>query len=259
MVEYEFISKYDSSTNKYYLSYISILGISLYTENYVYNADKIIQYLHDIDKDYGEVSKNDIKIKEYDRDTNLTTINIYSSEKCKGTEIFDYDLYISHKILASDIAKLRVNRYDEEKNKYFHYQEKFNYYYSIDGEIYTELIKWYYDKMNWSYEEMSPEDFVILRIDRTNNGNIIIYDTKNDRYVRFKIYRITEESLNKDIPKINIKRLFLKNHLSRTNYFIDVEKTKKYARFDKEDGVVSSIVEVKLYDSGRYCVFSIKK
>lgn len=257
--KYEVISKYDRSTNKYYLSYISILGISLHTENYVYDADKIIQYLHDIDKDYGEVSKNDIEIKGYDKDTNLTTINIYSSEKCKGTEIFDYDLYNSHKILASDIDKLRVTRYDEEKNKYFHYQEKFNYYFSIDGEIYNELIKWYYDKMDWTYEGMSPKDFLIIRVNRINNGDIIVHDTKNDKYIRIKIYRIKEECLNKDTPKINIKRLFLKNHLSRTNYFIDVEKTKKYAKFDKEDRVVSSMAEVKLYDSGRYTIFSVKK
>lgn len=158
-----------------------------------------------------------------------------------------------------DLEKYKISRYDEEKNKYFYYQENFKWYFSIDGEIYDELIKWYYDKMDWTYKGMSPKDFLIIRINRINNGHIIIYDNKNDRYIRFKIYRIKEECLTKDTPKINIKRLFLKNHLSRTNYFIDVEKTKKYVKFDKEDRVVSSITEVKLYDSGRYSIFSAKK
>ena len=146
-----------------------------------------------------------------------------------------------------DLEKYKISRYDEEKNKYFYYQDDFKWHFSINGEIYDELIKWYYDKMDWTYKGMSPKDFLIIRVNRINNGHIIIYDNKNDRYIRFKIYRIKEECLTKDTPKINIKRLFLKNHLSRTNYFIDVEKTKRYAKFDKEDRVVSSIAEVKLY------------
>lgn len=158
-----------------------------------------------------------------------------------------------------DLEKYKISRYDEEKNKYFYYQEDFKWHFSIDGEIYDELIKWYYDKMDWAYEEMSPKDFLIIRINRVDNGDIIIYDNKDDRYIRFKIYKIEEKCLNKDTPKINIKRLFLKNHLSRTNYFIDVEKTKKYAKFDKEDRVVSSIAEVKLYNSSKYTIFSVKK
>ena len=158
-----------------------------------------------------------------------------------------------------DLEKYKISRYDEEKNKYFYYQENFKWHFSIDGEIYDELIKWYYDKMDWTYEGMDPKDFLIIRVNRINNGHIIIYDNKNDRYIRFKIYRIKEECLTKDTPKINIKRLFLKNHLSRTNYFIDVEKTKKYVRFDKGDRVVSSIAEVKLYDSSKYTIFSVKK
>ena len=156
-----------------------------------------------------------------------------------------------------DIEKYQEDHYDEEKNKF--YCQDYGWYFSISGEIYDELIKWYYDKMNWSYEGMSPKDFLIIRVKRVNNGHIIVHDTKNDRYIKFKIYRIKEEYLNKDTPKINIKRLFLKNHLSRTNYFIDVEKTKKYAKFDKEDRVVSSITEVKLYNSSKYTIFSVKK
>lgn len=97
----------------------------------------------------------------------------------------------------------------------------------------------YYDKMDWTYKGMSPKDFLIIRINRVDNGDIIIYDNKDDRYIRFKIYKIEEKCLNKDTPKINIKRLFLKNTIRKTNYFIDVEKTKKYTRFNKEDGVVS--------------------
>ena len=138
-----------------------------------------------------------------------------------------------------DLEKYKISRYNEEKNKYFYYQENFKWYFSIDGEIYDELIKWYYDKMDWTYEGMSPKDFLIIRINRVDNGDIIIYDNKDDRYIRFKIYKIEEKCLNKDTPKINIKRLFLKNTIRKTNYFIDVEKTKKYTRFDKEDGVVS--------------------
>ena len=157
-----------------------------------------------------------------------------------------------------DLEKYKISRYDEEKNKYFYYQENFKWHFSIDGEIYDELIKWYYDNMDWAYEGMVPKDFLIVRVNRINNGHIIIYDNKNDRYIRFKIYRIKEKCLTKDTPKINIKRLFLKNHLSRTNYFIDVEKTKKYAKFDKEDRVVSSIAEVKLYNSSKYTILLFK-
>lgn len=159
----------------------------------------------------------------------------------------------------SDIEKYKEAHYDKEKNKYFYYFEDYNWYFSISGEIYDELIKWYYDKMNWVYEGMSPKDFIIIRINKFNNGNIIVHDTKNDRYIRFKIYKIKEECLHKDTPKINIKRIFSKIN-SRTNYFIDVEKTKKYARFDKEDAIISSIVEVVF--SPKVCYhgsFHIKK
>lgn len=154
-----------------------------------------------------------------------------------------------------DIEKYQEDHYDEEKNKF--YCQDYGWYFSIDGEIYDELIKWYYDKMNWSYEGMSPKDFLIIRVKRVNNGHIIVHDTKNDRYIKFKIYRIKEECLNKDTPKINIKRILNKMNI-RTNYFIDVEKTKKYAIFDKEDVIISSIVEVELFEDSRHGLFYIK-
>jgi len=47
-----------------------------------------------------------------------------------------------------DLEKYKISRYDEEKNKYFYYQDDFKWHFSINGEIYDELIKWYYDKMN---------------------------------------------------------------------------------------------------------------
>ena len=34
-----------------------------------------------------------------------------------------------------DLEKYKISRYDEEKNKYFYYQEDFKWHFSIDGEI----------------------------------------------------------------------------------------------------------------------------
>lgn len=241
---------YNKTYNIYH--YSQLCGDNI--KNYRFDAGVIMDSLYNIDSKYVYSNREDVKIISYNEEDYTLTVNVYLDGGIK-IESFKYDDNRDH---ITSVKKWDYT-YDEEKDEYIGF-ESLNYsFYAISGKIYDEIIKWWYDVTDRSYEGMSPKDFLIIRVNRINNGDIIIYDNKNDRYIRFKIYRIKEECLTKDTPKINIKRLFLKNHLSRTNYFIDVEKTKKYAKFDKEDRVVSSIAEVKLYNSSKYTIFSVKK
>lgn len=44
-------------------------------------------------------------------------------------------------MIKLDIEKYQEDHYDEEKNKF--YCQDYGWYFSISGEIYDELIKWY--------------------------------------------------------------------------------------------------------------------
>lgn len=210
---------YNKTYNIYH--YSQLCGDNI--KNYRFDAGVIMDSLYNIDSKYVYSNREDVKIISYNEEDYTLTVNVYLDGGIK-IESFKYDDNRDH---ITSVKKLDYT-YDEEKDEYIGF-ESLNYsFYAISGKIYDEIIKWWYDVTDRSYEGMNKNDFSIIRFNKTNNGYILYHNRKQNIYFKIKIFRADETETGLYVKQIT-KSIYSKK-IRKQPYFISINKLKKYIK-----------------------------
>lgn len=193
-------------------------------KEYKFNASVVMDSLYNIDSKYVYSNREDVKIISYNKEDNILTASIFLDGDNK-IESFKYDDDREY------ILRIRKwdHTYDEEKDEYIGF-ESLNYsFYAISGKIYDEIIKWWYDITDRSYEGMNKNDFSIIRFNKTNNGYILFHNRKQDIYFKIKIFRADETETGLYARQISTS-IYSKKLPNKNPYFISINKLKKYIK-----------------------------
>lgn len=186
--------------------------------------------LYNIDSKYAYSNREDVKIISYNVEDNIIAVSVCLDGE-KKIESFKYD---DDREYIIRIKKWDYT-YDDEKDEYIGFECQDCSFYAISGKIYDEIIKWWYNTTNRSYEGMNKNDFGIIRFTKTNNGYIVFHNRKQDTYFKIRIFRADETETG-----LYVKQL-TKSWCSKKlkgPYFISINKFKKYIK------AVESIKEV---------------
>ena len=134
---------------------------------------------------------------------------------------YDYDREYIIRIKKWDYT------YDSEKDEYIGFECQDCSFYAISGKIYDEIIKWWYDTTNRSYEGMNKNDFSIIRFTKTNNGYIFFHNRKQDTYFKIRIFRADETETGLYVKQLT--KSWCSKKL-KDPYFISINKLKKYIK-----------------------------
>lgn len=193
-------------------------------KKYRFDAGVIMDSLYDIDPKYVYSNREDVKIISYNEEDNTLTVSVYLDGEIK-IESFKYDDDRDH---ITEIKKWDYT-YDEEKDEYIGF-ESLNYsFYAISGKIYDEIIKWWYDVTDRSYEGMNKNDFSIIRFTKTNNGYILFHNRKQDVYFKIRIFRADETEIGLYVRQIT-RSIYSKKKPNKNPYFVSINKLKKYIK-----------------------------
>ena len=193
------------------------------TKKYRFDANVVMDSLYNIDSKYVYSNREDVKIISYNEEDSILTVSVYLDGEIK-IESFKYDDDRDH---ITEIKKWDYT-YDDIKDEYIGF-ESLNYsFYAINGKIYDEIIKWWYDVTDRSYEGMNKNDFSIIRFIKTNNGYILFHNRKQDTYFKIKIFRADETETGLYVKQIT-KSIYSKK-LRIQPYFISINKLKKYIK-----------------------------
>lgn len=191
-------------------------------KKYRFDANIVMDSLYNIDSKYVYSNREDVKIISYNEEDGILTVSIYS-EWVNRIESFKYDDDRDH---ITEIKKWDYT-YDYKNDEYIGF-ESLNYsFYAISGKIYDEIIKWWYDVTDRSYEGMNKNDFSIIRFTKTNNGYILFHNRKQDIYFKIKIFRADETETGLYVKQIT--KSWCSKKL-KDPYFISINKLKKYIK-----------------------------
>lgn len=200
------------------------------TKEYKFNGRAVMDSLYETHSKYVYLNREDIKIINYNKEDNILTVSVCYEGK-DNIESFKYD---DDREYITEIKKWDYT-YDDEKDEYIGFECQDCSFYAISGKIYDEIIKWWYNTTNRSYEGMNKNDFSIIRFTKTNNGYIVFHNRKQDTYFKIRIFRADETETG-----IYVKQL-TKSWCSKKlkdPYFISINKFKKYIK------AIESIKEV---------------
>ena len=200
------------------------------TKEYSFNASVIMDSLYNIGSKYAYSNREDVKIISYNVEDNIITVSVYLDDEKKIESFkYDYDREYIIRIKKWDYT------YDSEKDEYIGFECQDCSFYAISGKIYDEIIKWWYDTTNRSYEGMNKNDFSIIRFTKTNNGYIFFHNRKQDTYFKIRIFRADETETGLYVKQLT--KSWCSKKL-KDPYFISINKLKKYIK------AVESIKEV---------------
>lgn len=223
MIENLFDNFYYNKTYDLY-HYSQIYGNNTKEYKFNFNASVVMDSLYNIDPKYVYSNREDVKIISYNVEDNILTVSVYLDGDTK-IECFKYDDDREYIIRISKWD----HTYDDEKDEYIGYECQDYSFYAISGKIYDEIIKWWYDVIDRTYEGMNKNDFSIIRFTKTNNGYILFHNRKQDVYFKIRIFRADETETGLYVRQIT-RSIYSKKKPNKNPYFVSINKLKKYIK-----------------------------